>query len=125
MTQSATMETTITLFQKVPGLNGSDGLMQEHFHKKKERVKNLIMEIKANSLNKHKGPVQVTYTRHTCQPMDWDNHCASFKHVGDALVKSGTITDDNPSVLRIFRPRQVKVKKKEEQRITIHIIDIP
>lgn len=124
MTQSATMETTITIFSKVPGLNGSDGLMREHFHAKKERVKNLVMEIKANSLNKHKGPVQITYTRHTCQLMDWDNHCASFKNPGDALKKAGTIVDDKPSIVRIFRPRQVKVKTREEERITIHIIDI-
>lgn len=118
------METTITIFSKVPGLNGDDGLIREHFHARKKRIKNLELEIKASSMNKHKGPVRITFTRHACQLMDWDNHCASFKNIGDALKNCKTIVDDKPSIVRVFRPRQVKVSTREEQRITIYIEDI-
>lgn len=107
--------------ERVPGLNGSDGLIREHFHaagKRKKRYINLIMAQKTIGF---KTPVNVIYTRYACRLMDWDNHCASFKHIGDALVACNIIPDDKPSVIINFIPMQVKVKKREQELIKIEI----
>ena len=56
--------------------------------------------------------------------MDWDNFSASFKHIGDALVKAGVIQDDNPQIIVDFLPKQVKVSKRKQQRVEIIIKDV-
>jgi Holliday junction resolvase RusA-like endonuclease len=120
------MTTTITLDFLMPGLNGKDGLIREHFAKRKERMKSLQWQIKgaiAPKNPKHEGQVVIRYTRHTCTPMDWDNCCASFKLVGDAMVELGIITDDNPKVIVKFIPDQIKVSKRKEQKTVIEIED--
>lgn len=70
------------------------------------------------------GPVIITYTRCSSRLMDWDNMCASFKVIGDALVRAGVIPDDDPSIVQYFIPRQAKVKR-EEQKVIIEIQEIP
>lgn len=72
---------------------------------------------------KFEGAVVITYARYTNKQMDWDNHCASFKHIGDALVKAGIIKDDNPKIIIEFIPKQFKVKTREEERTLIIIED--
>lgn len=97
-----------------PGLNGSEGLIQEHHFKmakRKERYKSIIQTL---MLPKHSGKVKITYIRHTVKFMDWDNACASFKHLGDALVDAGVIQDDNPEILVEFVPRQIKSRLKDQ-----------
>ena len=117
------MNAIFKLYCKVPGLNGSEGLIREHFmNAKKRKDKYLILFLQQNQ-PKIKGKVKITYTRFTTRLMDWDNHCASFKHLGDALVKLGTIEDDNPKIVVIFDPKQVKVKTKKEEVIIIEITD--
>ena len=56
--------------------------------------------------------------------MDWDNFCASFKHLGDALVKADVIKDDNPRIVTKFVCDQIKVSKRIEQKIIIKIKDL-
>lgn len=85
---------------------------------------NIQNEIMANTRNQHPGKVHVIFTRFTCQPMDWDNHCASFKLIGDALKLAKVIKDDNPKILAKFEPRQVKVATRAEEIITVTIIDL-
>lgn len=104
-------------------MNGSDGLIREHFRARKIRVEKLQFEIMAQTRNRHPGKVHVIFTRYTCQPMDWDNHCASFKNVGDALVNAGVIKDDKPEIIVVFEPKQEKVKKRDEETVVLAIID--
>lgn len=115
------MKAIFKLTCKVPGLNGSDGLIREHYRKAKERkVRYLILLLHQNQ-TRFKGKVEITYTRYTTRLMDWDNHCASFKHLGDALVKIGIIEDDNPNIIVKFDPKQVRVKHRIEEFIKIEI----
>lgn len=107
--------------EKVPGLNGENGLIREHFHAAKKRKLHYIDLIKSQMKHKHQGTVMITYSRYTCQLMDWDNHCASFKHLGDALVACEVIEDDKPSVVTDFIPMQFKVKKRSEEKIIIRV----
>jgi hypothetical protein len=53
--------------------------------------------------------------------MDWDNLCASFKVIGDALVANGIIEDDNPEIVVEFRPHWRKAKNNKD---LITIIEI-
>ena len=42
---------------------------------------------------------RITCTRHSSQPMDFDNLAMSFKPLIDGLVESGIIKDDNQGVI--------------------------
>ena len=71
------MKTIIEIKEKVPGLNGNDGLIREHFRnaiKRKTHYNYLILNQK---IHKYKKSVKIKYCRYTCRLMDWDNHCAS------------------------------------------------
>lgn len=117
----STNENLFIIRRKVPGLNGKDGLIREHWTDRKTRLKNLSLILWEQHKGRHDGPVQVIFTRYTCQLMDWDNHCASFKLLGDALVDIGVIEDDKPDIIKIFDPRQEKVDTRKEERIEIKI----
>ena len=56
--------------------------------------------------------------------MDWDNHCASFKHVGDSLKDCGVIIDDNPKIVTQFVPYQFQIKMAEQEYMIIKITDV-
>lgn len=101
-----------------PGLNGKDGLIRQHFHgagKSKERITWDIRAQRPAGVKPIAQPVRVIYTRYTSHLMDWDNACASFKHIGDALQSAGVLADDSPEVIAEFIPRQVKCKMKERR----------
>jgi len=115
------MNSIFKLTCKVPGLNGDDGLIREHYRSAIARKDMYYILLLSQKQPKLKGSVKVIYTRYTTRLMDWDNHCASFKHLGDSLVKIGIIEDDNPNVIKEFIPKQVKVKTKKEEMITIEI----
>jgi hypothetical protein len=118
------MKTLVVIRENVPGLNGKDGLIREHFHAARERKVRYTMLIWSQTRNQHPGPVKITFTRYGLQYMDWDNMCASFKHIGDALVKAKVIQDDKPGIIHVFQPRQVKVKHRIDQKSTIEIEDL-
>lgn len=109
-----------------PGLNGPDGLMRQHFHKTKplkDKLTALILSQRPRGHCVITAPCRVTYIRHTSTLMDWDNACASFKHIGDALVAAKIIVDDNPTVLAEFIPKQIKCKRKEHKtQIIIEVL---
>lgn len=109
---------TFTLPYLTPGLNGSDGLIRQHFQsavKEKDRIAWDIMSQRPAGTQPIAEPVRVTYIRYTAHLMDWDNACASFKHIGDALQRAGVLADDSPAVIAEFVPKQVKCKIKERR----------
>ena len=108
----------------VPGLNGKDGLIREHWRKATRRKDLYYALLKSQTNNKHTGKVIIRYIGYKLALMDWDNFTASFKHLGDALVKAKIIKDDKPSIVVQFLPDQIKVNKRIEQRIEIIIEDI-
>jgi len=117
------METRIVINELIPGLNGSDGLMQEHYQKAAKRKIRYAWLVKEQTKNKHLGAVSIEYIGYKSSLMDWDNFAASFKHIGDALVECGVIIDDKPTIVQIFQPRQIKCKRIE-QRVEIIIKDL-
>lgn len=109
---------TFVLDFLTPGLNGTDGLIRQHFSQAGKMKKKLLVTLLSQrraGLRPISTPVRVTYTRYTARFMDWDNACASFKHIGDAMQAAGIITDDSPKVIAEFIPRQVKCKVKEQR----------
>jgi len=107
-----------------PGLNGSDGLLRQHFRfRKLAKTKLVILLLSQRTLGNKplKGPLKVEYIRFCHQLMDWDNAGASFKNVGDALQEAGIISDDSPKVIREFIPLQIQIPKKDAEKIIIKI----
>lgn len=117
------METRIVINELIPGLNGSDGLMQEHYRNAIKRKERYTWLVKEQTKNKHLGAVRIEYIGYKSSLMDWDNFSASFKHLGDSLVECGVITDDKPEIVQIFQPKQIKCKRIE-QRVEIVITDL-
>jgi hypothetical protein len=114
--------------ERIPGLNSSDGLMREHYRaaavRKDRYVQYIASQRRPGACPLLPGMVRVTYIGYRIILMDWDNHCASFKHIGDALVACGIITDDNPRIIGEFRPLQIKVASKKEERAEIIVEEI-
>lgn len=106
----------------ISGLNGDHGLIRENHWDSKKVKDTYISFIKSCTTKKFKGKVKITYTRFTNQLMDWDNHCSSFKHIGDALVSCGVIKEDKPQIVVEFLPKQILVSKNEK-RMEILILD--
>ena len=117
------MTTTLKFNEFPPGLNGRKGLMRMHWSARTKLVNKYCWLIKAQRYRKHKGEVVIFYRRFSRRLMDWDNYVASFKIIGDALVKCGVITDDSPGVIKIFIPQQVQIEKGDEQELQVQITD--
>lgn len=107
----------------IPGLNGSNGLMQKHWTKNKNIKEGYISLIGQQKTISFDCPVEIHYTGYKTKFMDWDNFCASFKHLGDGLAACGIIKDDSPETIKHFIPHQVKCKRKD-QRVEILIMAI-
>lgn len=61
------------------------------------------------------GECHIVYVRRTCPHlMDWDNLGASFKMIGDSLVKLGVIEDDSPEYVRSVQFLQRRTSKKAD-----------
>ncbi len=121
------LESFVEIHGVVAGLNGPEGLMRGHWTKIK-KIKELYATIirqhlKEGKVKKHIGEVRVRYIGYKSHFMDWDNFCASFKHIGDALVKEGIIKEDNPKIITQFLPEQIKCKKVD-QKVVIIIEDV-
>ncbi len=117
----------IVIMGLIPGLNSSHGLMQAHWTTVKKQKELYCSYINNNLVSghakKHEGKVIIEYIGYKSRLMDWDNFCASFKHIGDSLVKCGIIKDDSPEVVLKFIPSQIKIKQKD-QRVDIIIKDV-
>ena len=117
-----TMKTVITIKGVIPGLNGDDGLIRQHFRAAKKVREKYQFLISEQTKNKHQGPVTINYVGYKSILMDWDNFSSSFKHLGDALVKQGVIIDDKPQIVKKFSPEQIKCKGIN-QRVVLIIED--
>jgi Holliday junction resolvase RusA-like endonuclease len=117
------MRTVIVIEGSIAGLNGKDGLMREHFRKGMKKKEKFQFLIRSQTRNRHAGKVSITYVGYKSVLMDWDNFAASFKYLGDSLVKTKVIIDDNPSIVSQFIIKQVKCKRVD-QRIEIIIEDL-
>lgn len=102
------------------GLNGDDGLIRQHWAKAKKVKETIILVMKSQKPKDYVMPktVVIIYRRYGAL-MDWDNCGASFKHLGDGLVKAGFITDDKPKVVTELKLEQIPSKEK---RIEIEIL---
>lgn len=107
----------------VAGLNGSQGLMRGHWakiKKQKEVYQTIISQhLRENKIKQHLGEVTIEYIGYKSRFMDWDNFCASFKHIGDSLVKCKIIADDSPKIITKFIPSQIKVPQIDQKVIVI------
>jgi len=113
------MTTEIVIQGLIPGLNGSQGLIREHFMAAKKRRTLYKVLIRSQTNNRHKGKVTIRYIGYKSILADWDNFAASFKHIGDALVSNNVIKDDKPAVVIQFLPEQVKCKRIEQKVVII------
>lgn len=123
MAERKKLKTTIIIHGIVDGMNGENGLIRESFHAAKKKKTKYAYMIRSQTRNKHAGKVSIKYIGYKSSLMDWDNFAASFKHIGDALVKCGVIVDDSPKYVRPFKIQQIKVPRKE-QRVEIVIEDL-
>ena len=113
------MITEVVIKGVIPGLNGKQGLIREHFRNAKKRRDLYKVLIRSQTNNRHKGKVIIRYIGYKTILMDWDNFAASFKHIGDALVSNKVIKDDKPAVVIQFLPEQIKCKRVEQKVIII------
>lgn len=88
-------------------------------------IKQMCLLVMTQTRNRHLGRVTITVQRYACRLMDWDNFCAGFKPIGDALRHTKVIVDDNPEIVVKFIPEQYKVAHKPEERVIIRINDHP
>lgn len=67
----------------------------------------------------------LSFTRHTISPLDYDGLVASFKPFLDALVRSGIIEDDSWDLVNPSNTKydQIKVKKKKLQKISVQVLE--
>ena len=109
----------------VPGLNGSDGLIREHWTKGRKRKKNILLDILAQKKRKSvaKQKCLIIFVTYRTRLMDWDNCVASFKYIGDALKTANIIIDDAPKVIQYLFPIQKKVQSSKEERTEIHVVE--
>ena len=113
----------VTLPRLLPGLNGSDGLIRQHYRKAAAEKDKLLAWAKSQRFGTFgDARVSVVCTRHYCgNPMDFDNAAASFKHLMDVIVRAGVIQDDGPKTIEAMTFRQVRCKSKKEQKMTVEI----
>ena len=115
---------TVDLTRLLPGLNGKDGLIRQHYRQATKVKDELLSEIKSRYKGVTFGAqrVNVVCTRHYCgTPMDFDNASSSFKHLMDAIVKAGLIADDGPGTIDSWTVRQVRVGKRLDQKMEVKI----
>lgn len=107
----------------LPGLNGPEGLMREHWSKRKKRKDDLVWQILEKDLKSHQGQVRITYTRNSPKLFDWfDNLPSSGKFLMDALVKARVIKDDSPEIIP-FQPVMFQNKGKARTQIIIEDLE--
>jgi hypothetical protein len=105
-----------------PMLNGKKGLKNMHYRnymKLRDRWDSIIRDVTNERIL---GTVHVTYTRSSVVAPDWDNLCASFKPIGDALVNNGVIQDDSPKIIETFTPVWRKAKNNSDLITIIEIL---
>jgi hypothetical protein len=111
----------IEIPEVAPMLNGSGGLKNMHYRNYMKLRAKWVDLIRDHTTARILGPVHLTYIRSSVQAPDWDNLCASFKPIGDALVDNGVIQDDNPKIIETFTPVWRKAKNNSDLLTIIEI----
>lgn len=121
--RETTAHLVVTLPRLLPGLNGSNGLMRQHYREAAKVKDDLLAWVKRQRYPTFgDSRVVVVCTRHYCgTAMDFDNCAASVKYPMDALVKAGVIADDGPKTIETMAFRQVRCGSRKEQKMTIEI----
>ena len=117
------MKTIIVIPERVPGLNGPDGLIREHYRPAKKRKDRYLIYCLSQKKGSHKGIVTVKAVRHSIKLMDWENLWSSFKHIMDAIVDAHIIKDDDPTIIINFSVSQVKISKRVDKKSVVIIED--
>jgi len=117
---------TVSIPFLLPGLNGKDGLIRQHYHNAAKVKAQLLAQVKAKKSGTFgDARVKVICTRFYCgAAMDFDNAAASFKHFMDAIVKAGIIADDGPDIIDEWTVRQIRVEKRNLQKMQVEIVKI-
>ena len=120
------MTTEITFLGRLPGNNGVGGLLRLHWAKRKQLSERLDWIVRASTSYCHRGAVRLELVRYSTStvPMDYDNLVSTGKLILDSIVRRKVIADDNPNVIVSRVYRQEKVKKKDEQRTVIRLVDV-
>lgn len=118
------MKQTLIIQALPPGLNGSDGLKNMHYHAYSKRKKEWYWLVRSQDFDRHKGRVRIVFTRVSTRMMDMDNIGASFKFIGDALEKCKIIQDDSPKILTELSLRWEKAESQKKQYVKIEIEDV-
>ncbi len=115
---------TLTFDAVPPGLNGEDGLMRAHWAEYRVMRDTWVWLMRA-VIKDWDGVMiprcRITWTLRVIHLRDWDNACASFKVVGDALQTLGIIKDDSPQVILEFIPKQERTVHYDEQGCMVEI----
>lgn len=121
--RETTAHLVVTLPRLLPGLNGSNGLMRQHYREAAKVKDDLLAWVKQQRYPTFGDlRVVVVCTRHYCgNAMDWENAASSVKHLMDALVKAGVIKDDSPKIIETMSHQQLRCGSKKEQKMTIEI----
>lgn len=120
------MTTKIVFNWSLPSLNGSNGILRNHWARRKVAKNKLYYEIRSQTYNRHPGPVTIDVIRYYCgQALDpVDGLPSTMKDCLDMIVKAGVILDDNETIIVSHTIRQERVEKRKHVRTEITIADV-
>ena len=118
------MDSLTLVFHDLKHFPSLNVIMREHYMTREARINSLCWLIRSQikSGQSFDTSVIIEYSRYAGRYMDWDNFGASFKFVGDALVRCGIIKDDSPYFISSFRPMQYIEKDSKKKRVEIKIV---
>lgn len=116
----------LTINELPVGLNKMKRLHWTVYGEKRDLWRILVRAAIGRQLCSFPGRVAVEYVVYRVQLADKDNHHASFKLIGDALVHYGVIRDDGPEIIDedLSKYRQEQVRHRSEQHIMVRIKDL-
>lgn len=118
------MTTELNYEGYVPGNNGKKGLLRMSVKDKNELKKRFFWDTRAQTRNRHKGPVKLELIRHGMQLMDYDNLVSTGKLLIDAIVKAGIILDDSKQIIQERDYHETPALNFKSQRTIIRITDL-
>lgn len=120
------MKTILTIPGKVPSNNGKNGLLRMHWRKRGKLCDSYQWVFREQTQNRHIGRVKMHVTHYYAgSPIaDYDNLVSTIKIPLDAIKKNGVIVDDRQLITGIPTFEQIWVKKKNDVRTVIEIIDL-
>lgn len=112
-----------------PSLNSGDGFVRSNRWALANQRDLWILRIKtAVSGEPARAPIEscvIIYSSYKVRLSDRDNLQASFKFIGDALVKSEILKNDDPSVIHVLHTTQQRVLHFKDQLCRVEIIPVP